>query len=38
VSRKIISKLHEVEVILSWGDIVAMISKKIGVSGYTYYR
>jgi len=36
--EQIITKLREAEVLLSQGATVAVVSKKIGVSGYTYYR
>jgi hypothetical protein len=28
----------EAEVLLSWGDTIAVARKKLGVSEYTYYR
>ena len=37
-SEQIINKLREAEVLLSQGATVAVVSKKIGVSDYTYYR
>jgi transposase-like protein len=37
-SEQIINKLREAEVMLSQGATVAIVSKKIGVSDYTYYR
>lgn len=36
--EQIINKLREAEVMLSQGATVAVVSKQIGVSGYTYYR
>ena len=36
--EQIINKLREAEVMLSQGAIIAVISKKIGVSDHTYYR
>ena len=36
--EQIINKLREAEVMLSQGATVAVVSKKIGVSDYTYYR
>jgi transposase-like protein len=36
--EQIINKLREAEVLLSQGAAVAVVSKKIGVSDYTYYR
>ena len=36
--EQIINKLREAEVMLSQGVAIAVISKKIGVSEYTYYR
>jgi len=35
--EQIISKLREAEVMLSQGVRIAVISKKIGASDYTYY-
>ena len=32
------NKLREAEILLSQGDTIAIVSKKIGVSEYTYYR
>jgi putative transposase len=37
-SEQIINKLREAEIMLSQGATVAVVSKKIGVSDYTYYR
>lgn len=37
-AEQIINKLREAEVMLSQGVTVAIVSKKIGVSGHTYYR
>jgi putative transposase len=36
--EQIINKLREAEIMLSQGAAIAVISKKIGVSEYTYYR
>jgi putative transposase len=36
--EQIINKLREVEILLSQGETIAVISKKIGVSAHTYYR
>jgi transposase-like protein len=36
--EKIINKLREAEVLLSQGETIALVSKKIGVSDHTYYR
>jgi putative transposase len=36
--EQIINKLREAEIMLSQGDTIALVSKKIGVSEYTYYR
>ena len=36
--EQIINKLREAEVMLSQEATVAAVSKKIGVSDYTYYR
>jgi len=36
--EKIINKLREAEVLLSQGDTLAVVWKKIGVSDCTYYR
>ena len=36
--EQIITKLREAEVMLSQGATIALVSKKIGVSDYTYYR
>ena len=32
------NKLREAEILLSQGDTIAIVSKKLGVSEYTYYR
>ena len=37
-AEQIINKLREAEIHLSQGETVAVISRKIGVSAYTYYR
>ena len=36
--EQIINKLREAEILLSQGETVAVVSKKIGVSSHTYYR
>jgi putative transposase len=36
--EEIINKLREAEIILSQGEMVAVVSRKIGVSSHTYYR
>jgi putative transposase len=36
--EQIINKLREAEILLSQGQTVAVVSKKIGVSSHTYYR
>ena len=36
--EQIINKLREAEILLQQGATIAIISKKIGVSGHTYYR
>jgi transposase-like protein len=36
--EQIINKLREAEILLSQGETVAIISRKIGASAYTYYR
>jgi len=36
--EQIINKLREAEIFLSQGETIAAVSKKIGVSAYTYYR
>jgi transposase-like protein len=36
--EQIINKLREAEILLSQGETVAAVSKKIGVSTHTYYR
>jgi len=36
--EQIINKLREAEILLSQGGVVAVVSKKIGVSDHTYYR
>jgi putative transposase len=36
--EQIINKLREAEILLSQGETVAVVSKKIGVSDATYYR
>ena len=37
-AEQIISKLREVEILLSQGNTVGVASKKIGVTEQTYYR
>jgi len=37
-AEQIITKLREAEVLLSQGDTIGIVSKKLGVSEYTYYR
>jgi putative transposase len=36
--EQIIHKLREAEVLLSQGNTIGAVSKKIGVSDFTYYR
>ena len=36
--EQIINKLREAEILLSQGTTIAVVSKKIGVSDYAYYR
>jgi transposase-like protein len=36
--EQIINKLREAEILLSQGDTIAAVSKKIGVSAHTYFR
>jgi len=36
--EQIINKLREAEVLLSQGETIVAVSKKIGVSAHTYYR
>ena len=36
--EQIINKLREAEILLSQGDTIAIVSKKLGASEYTYYR
>ena len=36
--EQIINKFREAEILLSQGETVAAVSKKIGVSAHTYYR
>ena len=36
--EQIISKLREAELLLSQGNTVAVVSKRIGVTDHTYYR
>jgi len=36
--EQIIHKLREAEVLLSQGNTIGTVSKKIGVSDFTYYR
>ena len=37
-AEQIINKLREAEVLLSQGNTIGVVSKKIGVSDFTYYR
>jgi len=36
--EQIINKLREAEILLSQGNAIGIVCKKIGVSDYTYYR
>jgi putative transposase len=36
--EQIINKLREAEILLSQGSTISVITRKIGVSDYTYYR
>ena len=36
--EQIINKLREAEILLSQGNTIGVVCKKIGVSDYTYYR
>ena len=36
--EQIINKLREAEILLSQGETISAISKRIGVSAHTYYR
>jgi putative transposase len=36
--EQIINKLREAEILLSQGNPVSVLTKKIGISDYTYYR
>jgi len=36
--EQIINKLREAEIFLSQGSTIAQVTKRIGVSDYTYYR
>ena len=36
--EQIINKLREAEILLNQGATIAVVTKKIGVSDYTYYR
>jgi transposase-like protein len=36
--EQIINKLREAEILLSQGNSISVITRKIGVSDYTYYR
>ena len=36
--EQIINKLREAEILLSQGNTVSVITRKIGISDYTYYR
>ena len=35
---QVLNKLREVEILLSQGETLAVVSKRIGVSVHTYYR
>ena len=37
-AEQIINKLREAEILLSQGETVATVSRRIGVSAHTYYR
>jgi len=37
-AEQIINSLREAEILLSQGETIATVSKKIGVSDHTYYR
>ena len=37
-AEQIINKLREAEILLSQGNTISVITRKIGVSDYTYYR
>ena len=36
--EQILNKLREAEILLSQGNSIGVVSRKIGVSDYTYYR
>jgi transposase-like protein len=36
--EQIINKLREAEILLSQGNTIGVVCKKIGVSDYSYYR
>jgi len=36
--EQIINKLREAEILLSQGNMVSVVTRKIGISDYTYYR
>jgi putative transposase len=36
--EQIINKLREAEILLSQGNTISAITRKIGISDYTYYR
>ena len=36
--EQIINKLREAEILLSQGNTVSVVTRKMGVSDYTYYR
>ncbi len=36
--EQIIGKLREAEVLLSQGNLIKLVCKKVGISDYTYYR
>lgn len=37
-AEQIIGKLREAEVLLSQGDTIGVVSRKLGISEFTYYR
>jgi putative transposase len=37
-AEQIINKLREAEILLSQGNSVSVVTRKIGISDYTYYR
>jgi transposase-like protein len=36
--EQIINKLREAEILLSQGEVIAIVCKRLGVSAHTYYR